>query len=244
MGKREKISRRAILGIMCILLSVLIAFVVFPFVVGLIGRTTEIVRVTETIRVGEQISESNIEKVNVSGYHLPLNSVRKEEEVLGKYVTAKLEKGDYVLKSKLVDNMVTSGNYMNALNGSKQIVSVTIKDFSNGISGKLMPGDVVQVFNNEKVENNRGISYPELQYIKVLAVTMPTGVDMGGETVTDKSELPATVTLLVSKAQAQLLSGLDKNGSIYFSLVYRGDEETVNQFLQKQDEVLISSGEI
>lgn len=244
MARKEKISRRAVLGITCIILSALIAFVVFPFVIGLIGRTTDIVRVKETIRVGDQISESNIEKVKVSSYNLPLDIVKNENDVLGKYATAKLEKGDYILKSKLVANMVTSGNYMNALNGSKQIVSVTIKEFSNGISGKLMSGDVVQVFNNGEVVNNRGTAYPELQYVKVLAVTAPTGVDMGGQSLTDNAELPASVTLLVNKSQAKLLSGLEKNGNIYFSLVYRGDDETANQFLQKQDEVLISSGEI
>jgi pilus assembly protein CpaB len=138
--------------------------------------------------------------------------------------------------------MITSGNYMSALDGGKQIVSVTIKDFANGISGKLMPGDIVMILNNAEAVGNRSTVYPELQYVKVLAVTTQTGVDMGGEKLSDDTELPATVTLLVNKAQAQLLTGLEKNGNIVFALMYRGDEDTANQFLQKQEEVFKASG--
>jgi len=243
-SKKGKISRRTILGVSVLIISGLLAFVLYPLIIGLIGQTTEIVRVKDTIVVGETISKENTVTVKVSGYNLPPNVIKNQKDVLGKYATAKLEPGDYILKSKLVENMITSGNYMNALDGNKQIISVTIKDFANGISGKLMPGDVVAVLNNAEVVNNRSAVYPELQYVKVLAVTSPTGVDMGGEKATDGTELPATVSLLVNKSQAQMLSGLEKNGNIYFTLIYRGDEETANQFLKKQDETLASSGNL
>lgn len=242
MSKNGKISRGTVLGISVIILAALISFVLFPLAVGLIGRTTDIVRVKETIRVGDTISDANSEMVKVSGYNLPMDVMKNQKDAIGKYATATLEPGDYILKSKLVDNMITSGNYMNSLDGNKQIISITIKDFANGVSGKIMPGDIVQVLNNAEVVNNRSAAYPELQYLNVVAVTSPTGVDMGGEKVTDQTELPATVSLRVNKAQAQLLSGLEKNGNVYFSVIWSGDLETANQFLQKQDEVLISSG--
>jgi len=241
-SKNGKISRGTVLGISVIILAALISFVLFPLAVGLIGRTTDIVRVKEKIRVGDMISDANIEMVNVSGYNLPMDVMKDQKDAIGKYATATLEPGDYILKSKLVDNMITSGNYMNSLDGNKQIISISIKDFASGVSGKIMPGNIVQVLNNALVVNNRSTAYPELQYLKVVAVTSSTGVDMCGEKVTDQSELPATVSLRVNKAQAQLLSGLEKTGNIYFSVIWSGDLETANQFLQKQDEVLTSSG--
>ncbi len=231
-----------LIGFFCVVFCLLFAFVIVPMGTGLIGKTTEIVRVKDTIRVGDQISNKNVEVVEVSGYNLPANVTKKLDQVDGKYSMAKLEPGDYVLESKLVSDMITSGNYMSSLDGSKQIISVTIKEFANGISGKLMPGDVVMVLNNAEAANNRSTAYPELQYVKVLAVTAQTGVDMGGEKVSDDTELPATVTLLVNKTQTQLLTGLEKSGNIIFALVYRGDEDTANQFLQKQEEVFKAGG--
>jgi pilus assembly protein CpaB len=227
---------KMLIGFFCILFTVLFAFVIVPMGTGMIGKTTTIVRVKETIRVGEQLNERNVEEVEVNGYNLPATIVKNKAEVIGNYSTAKLESGDYVMKSKLVNDMITSGNYMSALDGEKQIVSVAIKDFANGISGKLMPGDIVMILNNASVANSKSTTYSELQYVKVLAVTTQNGVDMGGEKVSDNTELPATVTLLVNKVQAQIVTGLDKNGNISFALMYRGDEDTANQFLQKQDD--------
>lgn len=233
---------KMLIGFFVFVFALLLGLVIMPLATGMIGNTTTIVRVKETIRVGDQLTERNVEEVEVSGYNLPANAIKMKNEVIGKYSTAKLESGDYVLQSKLVNDMITSGNYMSALDGGKQIVSVTIKDFANGISGKLMPGDIVMILNNAEAANNRSTTYPELQYVKVLAVTTQTGVDMGGEKLSDDTELPATVTLLVNKAQAQLLTGLEKNGNIIFALMYRGDEDTANQFLQKQEEVFKAGG--
>lgn len=244
MRKKKKATKKTMIGLSCLILAGLIMFVAVPVVTGLIGNTTKIVRVSQTIKVGEMITENNTEMVEVSQYNLPTNLIKDQNEVLGKYVTAKLESGDYILKEKIVDNMITSGNYMSTTDGNKEIVSVSIKDFAGGISGKIMAGDIVKIINNAEIINGRGKTYGELQYVKVLAITTANGVDQGGERVSSAEELPASVTLLVNSKQAELLAAIESSGNVYFTLVYRGEEKTANEFLQRQNDYFTNNNSI
>ena len=51
-------------------------------------------------------------------------------------------------------------------------------------------------------------------------------------------ELPTTITVLVSVAQAQDLANYEEIATMHVALVYRGDEETAQQFLMQQEEIL------
>ena len=50
----------------------------------------------------------------------------------------------------------------------------------------------------------------------------------------DEADLPSTVTLLVSEEQAVILAELEKKGTIHLSLVYRGDRENAEKFIEAQ----------
>ena len=76
----------------------------------------------------------------------------------------------------------------------------------------------------------------ELQFVEVIAATTKTGSDVDEE-FNEESELPSTVTLLVSEEQSKMLADLEKTGTIHMSLVYRGDRKTAEEFLQKQKEL-------
>ena len=49
-------------------------------------------------------------------------------------------------------------------------------------------------------------------------------------------ELPSTITLLANSAQIKLLVEYENSGKIHADLVYRGDAETAQKFLDAQDE--------
>ncbi|MBQ2944900.1 MAG: pilus assembly protein CpaB, partial [Ruminococcus sp.] len=76
----------------------------------------------------------------------------------------------------------------------------------------------------------------ELQFVEVIAATTKTGSDVDEE-FNEESELPSTVTLLVSEDQSKMLADLEKTGTIHMSLVYRGDRKTAEEFLKKQKEL-------
>ncbi|AFA47917.1 Flp pilus assembly protein CpaB [Acetobacterium woodii] len=228
---------KIVVGFFTVLISLLVA-VVIPIVIGMIGNTTEIVKVKETIKANGELTRDNLEMVEMTNYNLPTNAIKNIDDVIGKYTTARLEPGDYVLESKLVGDLIESGNYLGLLDGNKQVVSVTVKDLASGMSGKLTAGDIVSIFNSAEMVNGLSKAYPELQYIKVLAVTTASGIDLEGEAYTKDSELPATVTLLVNQKQAELVTAMDKQGNPVFSLVFphNGEESLANAFLEKQDQ--------
>ena len=63
------------------------------------------------------------------------NVLRQSESVVGKYATADLSVGDYILNTKLSDTPAAENTYLYNLDGTKQAMSVTIKSFANGLSG-------------------------------------------------------------------------------------------------------------
>ena len=104
------------------------------------------------------------------------------------------------------------------------------------LSGKLRRGDVVTVVAYDTTD---GYSFlpAELQSVLVLACTTPQGKDLTG-TEPDAGQ-PATLTLLVTAAQAQRLIELDKSGSLTYMLRCSGrDAERAEQLLADQARVL------
>ncbi len=131
--------------------------------------------------------------------------------------------------------------YLYHLTGEKQAISVTVKAFANGLSGKLKSGDIVSVIAPDYRKQGKTVIPAELQYVEVIAVTANSGYDANtGEELEDGAdrELPGTVTLLVTPEQSMVLAELEADGKLHLSLVYRGDEKSAGQFLEAQNQML------
>ncbi len=88
-----------------------------------------------------------------------------------------MQKGDYILASKLSEKPLAEFEYLNDLDGTKVAMSITIKSFCCGLSGKLEAGDIVTLISANYDNLGKATIPPELQYVKVLAVTAETGDD-------------------------------------------------------------------
>jgi pilus assembly protein CpaB len=236
-------KNRTVVGVICILLSLLICFGVTPLFNKSISQKTEIVRVTKEIKAGDEITKDMIQTVEVGGFGLPDNVLRQSESVVGKYATADLSVGDYILNTKLSDTPAAENTYLYNLDGTKQAMSVTIKSFANGLSGKLESGDIVSVIAPDYKKQGSTVIPAELKYVEVIAVTAGSGYDAntGAQTDTeagDEKELPSTVTLLVSPEQSKALAELESDGKLHLSLVYRGTPANSAKFIEAQDKVV------
>ena len=87
-------KNRMVVGVFCIVLSLLICFGITPLFNKGISQKTEIVRVTKEIKAGAQITKDMVQNVEVGGYNLPTNVVRSKETVVGSYALADLSIGD------------------------------------------------------------------------------------------------------------------------------------------------------
>jgi len=200
--------------------------------------------VVKGIKVGVQITGDMVKTTEVGSYNLPQDVVKNTDNAIGKYATVDMLPGDYILKAKLTDAPISENAYLYNLNGEKQAISVTIKNFSNGLSGKLISGDIVSVIAPDYRKQGMTVIPPELQYVEVIAVTADTGYDIDtGEQIKDiedkEKALPSTVTLMVSPEQSKILAELEADGKLHLSLVYRGAREHSVKFIDAQDKVLI-----
>lgn len=237
-------KNRTVLGAVCIALSLLICFAVTPLFNVMAARKTRIVRVTQTVDVGQQITKAQVETVEVGAYNLPGSVLKSADDVIGKYADAQLDPGDYVLNTKVSASPAGSDSYLSSLNGTKQAVSVTLKNLAEGVSGKLKPGDVVSVIAPDYQNQGSTVIPPELKYVEVIGVTTSTGTDAAasaGQTSsnTDSGKnLPSTVTLLATPEQSDILAGLEADGKLHLSLVYRGGKDNAQKFLDAQNQAL------
>lgn len=229
---------RTVIGVLCILLALIICFGVTPLFSRSASEKTEIVRVTKDIKEGDEITAEMVQTVEVGAYNLPQNLMTDKKEVVGKYATADLAAGDYILSSKLSAVPAAENAYLYNLDGKKQAISVTIKSFATGLSGKLESGDIVTVIVADYQGKGETAIPPELQYVEVISVTASSGYDANTGEVVDEKELPSTVTLLVTTEQAKVLAELEQDSELHLALVYRGTPENTAKFIAAQDALI------
>ena len=229
---------RTVIGVLCILLALIICFGVTPLFSRSASEKTEIVRVTMDIKEGDEITAEMVQTVEVGAYNLPQNLMTDKTEVVGKYATADLAAGDYILSSKLSAVPAAENAYLYNLDGTKQAISVTIKSFATGLSGKLESGDIVTVIVADYQGKGETAIPPELQYVEVISVTASSGYDANTGEVVDEKELPSTVTLLVTTEQAKVLAELEQDSELHLALVYRGTPENAAKFIAAQDALI------
>lgn len=232
------LKNRTVVGVICILLSLLICFGLTPLFNRAVSQKAEIIRVVQPIRAGDKITESMVQTVEVGGYNLPEDVLRQKESAVGKYATADLAVGDYIIPTKLSDAPAAENAYLYNLDGSQQAISVSIKSFAEGLSGKLQSGDIVSVIAPDYKQQGQTVVPAELQYVEVISVTASSGYDANTGEVVDEKELPSTVTLLVTTEQAKVLAELEQDSELHLALVYRGTPENASKFIAAQDALI------
>lgn len=233
---------RTVLGVICILLSLLICFGLMPIFNRSVSEKAAVLRVCSAVQKGEQITESMVQNVTVGAYNLPVGIVTDKTAVVGKFAAADLSVGDYILPDKLSDEPADTDLYLYDLTGEKYAVSVTVKSLAAEVSGKLHGGDVVAVIVPNYKNLGETVIPNELQYVRVLAVTAESGVDT--DTSAEEKELPATVTLSATAEQARLLAELEQESEIHLALVYRGADDQAEKFIAEQDKLLVDQSEV
>jgi len=236
------LKNRTVLGVVCIALALIICFAITPLFNASKSSTMKIVRIKNDLKIGQEITSKDIEVVEVGAYNMPSEVVQKSEDVVGKYAASEMIKGEYVLAEKISDSPASENAYLYNLTGEKRAISITIPSFAGGLSGKLISGDIVSVIAVDYKEKGETVVPDELQYVEVIAVTDKKGND--DETVTvkpdgeEETELPETVTLLVTPEQANILAELEAEGEIHVALVYRGTAENAQKFISAQEKLL------
>lgn len=244
---------RLVIGTACIVSACVISFVLVPVMSYVTGtEMTTVAVMTSPLEKGKQIESSMVRTERIPAQGLPGSALRDGKQAVGKYAAVDLVAGDALLESKLTDSIPFVNDYLYEIPQGKQAISATIQTFANGLSGKLLAGDVVSVYavpNQTKSQETdfHAVQPPELRYVRVLAVTDPLGSDKLRDEPPaesqnidqpDEENQPATVTMLTRPEQAAVIAGLEVNAKLHLALVSRGNEQTAQSYLKSQEDYL------
>ena len=232
-----KLNNRFIFGILSLVLAAVIAFVALPTIARQTNGKTEIVRITQPVLKGEQVTKENAEVVEVGGYNLPTNVAHSLEDVEGLYVTADLAAGDYILTSKVSSVPISSDVALNDIPSGKVAISLTVKTLASGLSDKLQPNDIVRIYHFLETAEE----VPELRFVKVLSVTDSDGINVDNTKEPTEDEEPqqsATITVLASPEQARIITELENDGVAHVALISRNNDQLAEDLLAEQDKTL------
>lgn len=232
-----KLNNRFIFGILSLVLAAVVAFVALPTIARQTNGKTEIVRITQPVLKGEQVTKENAEVVEVGGYNLPTNVAHSLEDVEGLYVTADLATGDYILTSKVSSVPVSSDAALNDIPSGKVAISLTVKTLASGLSDKLQPNDIVRIYHFLETAEE----VPELRFVKVLSVTDSDGINVDNTKEPTEDEEPqqsATITVLASPEQARIITELENDGVAHVALISRNNDQLAEDLLAEQDKTL------
>ena len=222
---------------MSLVLAAVIAFVALPTIARQTDGKTEIVRITQPVLKGEQVTKENAEVVEVGGYNLPANVAHSLDDVEGLYVTADLAAGDYILTSKVSSVPISSDVALNDIPSGKVAISLTVKTLASGLSDKLQPNDIVRIYHFLETAEE----VPELRFVKVLSVTDSDGINVDNTKEPTEDEEPqqsATITVLASPEQARIITELENDGVAHVALISRNNDQLAEELLAEQDKTL------
>lgn len=236
---KELFKNKTVIGTAIVVIALLVGFGLVPLLNSVINASVCVVRAKSDIQQGTQITSDMIETVKVGKLNLPHGIETTASEVIGKYTTTEIVQDDMIFADKISGQ---NGTY--DLKDGQMLMSMTVKNLASGLSGKLQSGDIVTVFAEGSTQN-MGESVtpatvpPELQYVKVAAVTTSTGTDTNTakkqvSSDSDSNNLPATITLVLNQKQAAVLAGYD-NGTLHVALDCRKNDKKAQELLNKQD---------
>lgn len=236
---KRKLLNRTTLGVTLIFAALIVCFGLMPLYNSQLQALETVVRLTAPVEKGTLLTENHLAEVTVGGYGLTEDTVKDLQAAVGKYAQLDMVAGDTLMAGKLGDTPPGSSDYLANLD-DRMAMSIGIKSFASGLSGKLEPGDIVSVVCKDQSGNEIATKPKSLGYVEVLAVTNATGADKkagSGSEVENEKDLPVTVTLAVDELQAKELAAQELEGSLYLTLVYRGNSEVAAQFLSIQKSV-------
>ena len=126
---------------------------------------------------------------------------------------------------------------LNDIPSGKVAISLTVKTLASGLSDKLQPNDIIQIYHFLDVATD----VPELQFVKVLSVTDSDGINVDNTkelAENEEKQQSATITVLATPEQAKIITALENDGVAHVALISRNNEKLAEELLAQQDKLL------
>lgn len=222
------LSNRLLVGIACIVVAAVIAFIIIPSNQKAEDELVNIVKVNKTISENTKITDSMVKVESMSKGSVPDNAISDKRDIVGKYAKVNLYTVDFITPEKLSDIDTTSSLY--ALKSGERAVSVTPKTLSRSVSGNLLIGDAVQLYgyNTETKEFNEDSGK---WYFEVLAVDNSKSENVSGLNSDESSDIVPSAITIKAISEEQVKSIVDMENSTDIQVVFAGRGEVADTLL-------------
>jgi len=241
-------KKRLLIAVVCLALSAALTWKLFELT-DETKQTVILIQASRRIEKGSLITADMLRRVEVGAYGAEADAYKSDEGLIGKYAACDLFPGDCLTPEKFKTVSDFADSYViKTREEGKSAVSIQLKGVSAGMSGKLKTGDVVSAFvfiNEGGIGSGKGsvISYPELQYLEIAAVTNSRAEDINYDPEREidyervkslgDTAIPATVIFIVDERQALRLVEAENTGAVH--LVFRGRGEYARTLLAGQN---------
>lgn len=217
-------ENKMIVGCICIAIAALLAFVALPGIYKAKEKTVIIYKMANDVSAGTKIEKKMLREVEVGSYGLPETVIKNAVDIVGKYTKTSISKYDILLSSKFAD-FSTDEKLTRIISDGKCIISVSVSSIEAGVANHLQKGDYITLACFLTSANNVEI-YDELKNIEAYGIENSKTVNVQEVKVIDNSasndNIPATLTLIVTEAQAKRLVYAEYSGKLHAIFEKRG----------------------
>jgi pilus assembly protein CpaB len=145
---------RFLIGLLCIGLGLAVSLLAIPKLTQ--ERAPDMVpalRLKVDVPAGEQIDADMLEAIAVDKNCIPDSVITSPESVTGQFAAADLFAGDYLTSVKVRTQQDDLDYLKTATDKGLSLVSITLPSLAAGVSGKVLPGDVISIMALMKAQN-------------------------------------------------------------------------------------------
>jgi pilus assembly protein CpaB len=202
-------------------------FAVSPLFNRIFEGKKDVVVLKTPVLQGQLITPEMLSIVEMGSYNLPEKAIVDPALVSGKYAASDLYAGSLVFSDMLTDSIDTSDSMLRNLKDNERAMSITIKQFANGFSGKLITGDIIKIVSVDDDKN--AYIFAELEFVEVLTTTTNNGVDnIERQPMPDENGetgMPVTITVIIQDDLQALRLTECENTSLHAIFVCRDDKQ-------------------
>src|SRR5580765_4335741 len=209
-------SRLLFIGVLALALGAFVSFVVYKNMLAKTSANNEpgadVIVAANDLQVGSKLQDGDIRQVKVPASVLPSNYYKNKSQVLGRGVILPVQKGEYILPSKLAAENAGSG-LPSLIPAGMRAVSVRVNEVV-AVAGFVVPGTRVDVLlTGNPGGANEQQTTTVLENVAVIAAGQKLERNAAGE-----PQSTPVITLLVSPDDAQKLTLASSQGHIQLAL--------------------------
>ena len=137
-------KNKAVVGLLCILVGVLVAFIAIPGVIAKETALAVVYTASEYVEPGKFITDDMFVKQEIPAALAPENAAGLDN-ILGKRAVSVIYPADIFTTAKLTGTYIPLDTYSLAAEKNKMVMSISARNLPAAAAARILPGDVVSI---------------------------------------------------------------------------------------------------